>query len=62
MESPGMRAKETVVCKTCGKEIPKSAAITPEGVNYAMHFCGPECLGRWKEEERRRKIGGQARP
>ena len=57
-----MSATETVLCSICKKEVPRSAAMTPEGVNYAMYVCGQDCLQRWKEEEQRRKIGGQAQP
>lgn len=57
-----MPATDTVLCNTCKKEIPRSAAITPEGVNYAMYFCGSGCLARWKEEEHRRRTRDRPQP
>jgi len=34
---------EIVSCSVCLKEIPLSAAMTPEGVDYIGQFCGIEC-------------------
>jgi EAL domain-containing protein (putative c-di-GMP-specific phosphodiesterase class I) len=36
-----------VSCCVCCKEIPLSAALTPEGAEYIGHFCGTECLQRF---------------
>ncbi|WFC42293.1 DUF3330 domain-containing protein [Pseudoxanthomonas sp. SE1] len=35
-------------CCVCCKEIPLAAALTPEGAEYVGHFCGLECLQRFK--------------
>ncbi len=32
-----------VECAMCLKEIPLSAAFTPEGGDYVGHFCGHAC-------------------
>jgi len=52
-----MPEKDTVTCGACGKQVPKSAALTPEGVNYTMHFCSLDCLDRWKHERRTQEPG-----
>lgn len=36
-----------VNCEICCKEIPLSAALTPEGTAYVAHFCGLTCLQRF---------------
>lgn len=36
-----------VNCAICCAEIPLSAALTPEGMAYVAHFCGPACLQRF---------------
>ena len=47
-----------VECELCLKEIPESAAFTPQGEDYVAHFCGIECYERFrlarkaKEKER----------
>ena len=41
---------EKIDCATCMKEIPDSAAVTEEGEDYVMHFCGLECYAAWKEK------------
>jgi len=42
---------ETVACRICLKEIPKSVAESAEAVEYVYYFCGPECYAEWREEE-----------
>lgn len=34
---------EKISCSMCLKEIPLSAALTPQGADYVGHFCGIEC-------------------
>ena len=36
-----------VACQLCGKEVPRSAARTAEGRDYAYFFCSEGCLQRW---------------
>jgi len=38
---------ETVKCEFCGKEIPKSAALSAEGKDYTWYFCGKDCYEKW---------------
>lgn len=37
-----------LTCDLCKAEIPHSAAVTFEGSDYAVHFCGLGCLETWK--------------
>lgn len=41
---------DLIDCKLCFKEIPESVAMTEEGEDYVMHFCGLECYSAWKEK------------
>lgn len=40
--------QQTVQCGICMREIPLSAAISRETTDYTRHFCGVECLDRWR--------------
>ncbi|MBI3221581.1 MAG: DUF3330 domain-containing protein [Nitrosomonadales bacterium] len=42
-----------VSCDICRKEVPLSAAIIPEAVDYVAHFCGLECYTQWKQHAQR---------
>ncbi len=35
-------------CAVCQREIPVSAAVSPESSDYVMHFCGLECYEQWR--------------
>lgn len=35
--------EEQIACDICRKEIPVSAAFTPQGAEYIGFFCGMEC-------------------
>ena len=37
-----------VECDECMKEVPQSAAFTPQGEDYVAHFCGIECYERFR--------------
>ena len=39
---------EMVSCDICCKEVPISAAHTPEAVDYIVYFCGLECYETWQ--------------
>lgn len=39
-------------CKICSKEIPKSAAMSAEGVDYVWNFCGKECYDKWQNMQK----------
>lgn len=38
-------------CETCCKQIPLSAALTPEGADYVRHFCGVDCYEKWLKKQ-----------
>lgn len=44
-------ASQQVSCSLCHKEIPLSAALTPEGADYAGHFCGIECYEQFTRQQ-----------
>lgn len=39
-----------VSCHTCETEIPLSAAISSEGGDYMLYFCGIDCFAHWYRE------------
>ncbi|CAG0930194.1 MAG: hypothetical protein EFKGCFLK_01173 [Rhodocyclaceae bacterium] len=41
--NPNATAPLPLECEMCLKEIPASAAFTPEGSEYVGHFCGIDC-------------------
>ncbi|WP_256216690.1 DUF3330 domain-containing protein, partial [Pseudomonas sp. NBRC 111142] len=47
--NPIMNANDTptISCCECCKEISLDAALTPEGTEYVVHFCGLECYQRF---------------
>lgn len=47
---------QQVECSVCHKEIPLSAALTAEGVDYVGHFCGIECYDRFTSQ--RQQLAG----
>lgn len=42
---------ELIDCEICLKEIPEAAAMTEEGKDYVLHFCGLECYAAWKQKQ-----------
>jgi len=50
-ESNEVIAPETVACRICLKEIPRSVAESAEAVEYVYYFCGPECYAEWRDEK-----------
>ncbi|MFA6972084.1 MAG: DUF3330 domain-containing protein [Gallionella sp.] len=48
-----------VVCSICRKEVPITAAKTPESVDYVVNFCGLDCYAEWQrgqpQEENKQK-------
>lgn len=40
---------ELVACDICLREVPISAAKTPEVADYVAHFCGLECYAKWQQ-------------
>lgn len=47
-EKPVPVEPEHIQCEICLKEIPASVAATAEGPDYVHHFCGIDCLARWR--------------
>ncbi|MBI1174061.1 MAG: DUF3330 domain-containing protein [Sideroxydans sp.] len=45
MTTPNRPENESqkILCSECLKEIPLSAALTPDGKDYIGQFCGIEC-------------------
>ncbi len=44
-------------CEMCLKEIPESAAFTPEGSEYVGHFCGIGCYQEFLRKRREANAG-----
>lgn len=38
---------EHLRCEVCTREIPASVALSSEGPDYILHFCGIECQDYW---------------
>lgn len=45
-------ASQPIECEMCLKEIPESAAFTPEGGDYVGHFCGIACYEEFLRKRR----------
>jgi hypothetical protein len=39
-----------VECAVCKKLIPPSEAVSPEGHEYVLWFCGGACHAQWERE------------
>jgi len=40
-----------VACEICLKEIPRSVALSQEGSDYVLYFCGDNCFVEWKQDQ-----------
>jgi hypothetical protein len=38
--------EEKVQCAACGKEIPRSAAVSPHNKDYVYHYCSSRCSSK----------------
>lgn len=47
---PQPAAPEHVSCVICQKELPSGLALTAEGEDYRLWFCGSECYVQWQRE------------
>lgn len=47
-EKATMPDSTLIACDVCMKEIPRSEAFVPEGIDYVAHFCGIDCYAAWK--------------
>jgi hypothetical protein len=43
-------APPLVECAVCKKLIPPSEAVSPEGHEYVLYFCGGKCHAEWERE------------
>jgi len=44
---------EQCICEECCAQIPSSAAVTAEGVDYVHHFCGQPCYEKWQAKHKK---------
>jgi hypothetical protein len=49
MNAPNEPTDTRVNCDQCSKEIARAEAMTPEGRDYALFFCGFECYQQWDQ-------------
>lgn len=42
--------KNEVRCNYCSEWLPGDEAISPEGDDYVLYFCGVECHAQWEAE------------
>lgn len=49
-EKPIVTVPELLQCDVCLTEIPASVSQTLEGPDYVHHFCGLDCLEKWREK------------
>ncbi|TXT23231.1 MAG: urf-2 [Gallionellaceae bacterium] len=42
---------EKISCSLCRKEVPLSAALTPQGADYVGYFCGIECYDEFSAQK-----------
>ena len=38
-------------CHVCHREIPESAALTSEGIDYVLYFCSDHCHQTWLAQQ-----------
>ena len=48
---PRPREPQHLTCENCTREIPVSVALSAEGPDYILHFCGIECMDHWKTRQ-----------
>ena len=46
-------ACEVLSCEVCLSEVPADIASTYEGPDYVHHFCGLDCLEKWREKSKK---------
>lgn len=39
-----------VTCAVCLKEVPPDAVKVTDAQDYVLHFCGLDCLERWRKQ------------
>jgi hypothetical protein len=53
MSMPQAPIEPTKRCGECNKEIKQPEAMSPEGQEYALFFCGFECYQKWRQRDKR---------
>ena len=43
---------QKIPCSVCRREIPLSAALTPQGSDYVGYFCGIECYEQFAAQKK----------
>lgn len=43
-------ACKVVSCAVCLKEVPPDAVKVTDAQDYVLHFCGLDCLERWRKQ------------
>lgn len=43
---------EQLACEVCLGQIPTDTAVSAEGDDYVLHFCGIACYRQWREQDR----------
>jgi len=49
MNSDHIADESLLTCSVCMKEIPDSVALSTEGKDYVLHFCGADCFSQWEK-------------
>ena len=44
--------EKMIKCAVCLKEVPISEAKSHEASDYVRHFCGLDCFGKWREQDK----------
>ena len=53
-DADGVPASDAVQCHMCFHELPRSAAMMSEGLDYVQYFCGLDCLAKWRRQSESR--------
>lgn len=57
-DRPTPSEPEHLSCAVCLRDIPPSVDYTIEGTDYVQHFCGIECLDRWRRKQEKQNDRG----
>jgi hypothetical protein len=47
-QPPQPKPPQRVRCALCRQELPLEAALSVEGEDYVLWFCGSDCLAEWR--------------
>jgi hypothetical protein len=62
VENPKLTGVPLVPCETCQKEIPKSVALSAEGRDDVVYFCGVDCYEEWSADQIRERTQEAGEP